>query len=156
MTDAEKELRRLAQKATPGPWFAGAWSGQCHINHGGIHPGPPACRYDYLKTEAYGFVSAEQPGVTIIAETTNGVSMAGRDKGFIAAANPAAVLALLDRIEALEKQVGEAERKGAEEMRKAAAFEAEVDGDVGCDECRGEFYALRDRIRRITLPGDAT
>ena len=121
MTDAEKELRRLAQAATPGPWFAGAWSGQCHINHGGIHPGPPGCKYDYVKTEAYGFVSADAPGMSVVSETKNGTQMAARDKGFIAAANPAAVLALLDRIEALEKEVTQSERKGAEEMRERAA-----------------------------------
>ena len=131
MTDEEmKRLEELAKKATPGPWFAGAWSGRCHVNHGGIHPGPPACRYDYLKTEAYGYVSAEQPGVSIVDNTTNGTAMAARDKGFVAAANPAAVLALLDRIEALEKQNTElaAFAENFATTVEAASAHAENDG----------------------------
>lgn len=118
MTDAEKELKRLAEGAKRGGFI-----------------GPP-----HLE--------------------------------FTAKVTPSAVLALLDRIEALEKsergwqdyaderekhwqsEVAAAERKGAEEMRERAADEAwrvgAIDGVSSSN--LGEIGA---GIRRLPLPGDA-
>lgn len=43
----EQVLIELSEKATPGPWVRGYWSGQCHIDHGTpAHPGRPECKYD--------------------------------------------------------------------------------------------------------------
>jgi hypothetical protein len=58
MTPSIEELERLVKEATPGPWFAGYWSGSCHKpEHSGTrHPGPGGdngCVYDY-ELSAYG------------------------------------------------------------------------------------------------------
>lgn len=151
MTDAEKELRRLAQIVTDGPSVCVTASAA------GVGSDPQAI------AAALAFCRVAQPAAVLALldridalevelDVTKRDLEAARET---AINNGEAYFKAQGRIEALGKQVGEAERKGAEEMRKAAAVEAEVDGDVGCDECRGEFYALRDRIRRIPLPGDA-
>lgn len=64
--------------------------------------------------------------------------------------DPGDLLALLDRIEALEKQALDAERKGAEEMREKAE-DALYQGDPL--DGRPEYA---ERIRSTTLPGDPT
>lgn len=47
MTDEEiKRLRELCEKATPGPWFAGSWSGRCYVNH--LHS-REICEYEHTK-----------------------------------------------------------------------------------------------------------
>lgn len=102
MTDAEKELKRLAQAATPGPWkhftqTYGEWTvvggGETTLQHAIAD-----CRADKL-TKAQNAANGE----------------------FIAATDPSAVLALLERIEALEKQAADAGLKGAKEEREKNA-----------------------------------
>lgn len=122
MTDAEKELRRLAEEAK---------------------------RYD----------------------ATSEGSFRAKSRMW-GALSPAAVLDLLDRIEALEEQVGEAERNGAEEMRRHAAnmlkgmadqqheiarlwgVEGAVQG-VACVEKAATLTRAKEAVEGILLPGDA-
>jgi hypothetical protein len=73
MTIDTTKLRELAQKATPGPWYISA-------------PGEQAVWHD-IKDRRY-----------LIADTSNGFTDDGNAE-FIAAANPATVLALLDELE---------------------------------------------------------
>lgn len=76
--DEMQELKRLAESATPGPWRASLDG----TEQDGWVMGPNgAC--DYLTTGYEG-------------------EMAAKDVRFIAAANPAAVLSLIARIEELE------------------------------------------------------
>lgn len=89
-TDQRAELRRLAERATPGPWWnesgvlhaknPGVWS---EANKSCIHPA--SCPEPYWE-------NAEP-------------DQQRRDADFIAAANPSAVLALLDRADELEREV---------------------------------------------------
>jgi hypothetical protein len=72
-----KELRELAQKATPGPWYVSA-------------PAEQTVWYD-IKDRRYP-----------IADTSGGFTDDGNAE-FIAAANPAVVLSLLDEIDMLRK-----------------------------------------------------
>ena len=77
------ELRRLAQAATPGPWqFWHGWVAANIDNDGGV-------------------VVAERP------TPSGGKYQAKVDANFkfIAAANPATVIELLDRLEAAEKEI---------------------------------------------------
>ena len=82
------ELRRLAQAATPGPWqFWHGWVAANIDNDGGV-------------------VVAERP------TQSGGKYQAKVDANFkfIAAANPATVIELLDRLEAAEKDIALKER----------------------------------------------
>ena len=94
MTDADKELRELAEKATPGPWYSQygeentpaeeppQWNGEMYIT--GV---PGTAQYDqssYVATVGY-----------------NGCGEA--DAAFIAAANPARIIELLERVEKADR-----------------------------------------------------
>lgn len=76
-----EELRRLAEAATPGPW-----------SRGGV-------TIEALHIVAYGAPIGER----CIADITDYRAKRLEDATFIAAANPAAILALLDRLEKLER-----------------------------------------------------
>lgn len=169
MTDSEKELRRLAEAATPGPWRrAGTESKPCPVVSA-------LNKEKGYQIHSMLWVKRDTPAVY------DGMrDVYNRDAAFIAAANPAAVLALLDRIKELEGQLSSiaatleyegpvdglaqavkdyakasidayvsAERRGAEEMRDAAdtvLFSGEP-GDSRMD--------FSERIRALPLPGDA-
>jgi hypothetical protein len=85
-----KELRELASKATPGPWKAFVEQN----NHGGWRPTTQDIAIGAMGQliATYSTEYAEYPD-----DEQNAANAA-----FIAAANPAQVLKLLDRIEALE------------------------------------------------------
>jgi hypothetical protein len=90
--DIVERLRELARKATPqGEWRFSPWH---------IEEGPDAVRAD-----DYGIVC-----------TTAGSATAE----YIAAANPQAILALLDEITALRKRLEDAERERDEAYERAA------------------------------------
>lgn len=146
MTDSEKELRDLAKAATPGEWRA--------ETDGGMNPLMPWRIARPLEPRHE--TTARRPYHALYSTDA--------DARFAVAANPAVVLALLDRIEALEKQVGEAERKGAEEMRESlAAFVEDVSVPLPIENWRGTkreltahfARALAERIRKRPIPGDA-
>ena len=88
-----KELRQLAQDATPGPWFSDA--------RGNIWRRPLSDLYENGgsvagdKPIAFAFVGWSGEGVTGYPVENNA--------RLIAAANPAAISGLLDRLEAAEK-----------------------------------------------------
>ena len=94
-------LKELAQKATQGPWDTGA------SRH---DPSWVVCRET-------GFQIAD------CQIRVNGYNNAA----FISAANPAVVLALVERIERLEEDFEVAARSAAEESVKAARLEEEAD-----------------------------
>lgn len=79
MTIDTKELRRLAQAATP------------HVGH--------ACNYQDAHSPREGHVDFENADLFIASERPQ------EDAAFYAAANPATVIELLDRLEAAEKDV---------------------------------------------------
>ena len=80
-----KELRRLAQAATPGPW----------INHG---------RQPNVAGLPHSAVAAKTLLARVYSEAYGDVEQETANASFIAAANPAAISELLDRLEAAEKE----------------------------------------------------
>lgn len=110
------KLRALAEAATQGPWRQGMVSGRCHkpSHSKGAHSGPRGtdpCVYDYKivcddeLTECY---VAVEPNVTLIASDDNGPILSRENAAFIAAANPAAVLSLLDELARIRRLAEEA------------------------------------------------
>jgi hypothetical protein len=87
MTESEKELRRLAQEATPGEWRA--------ETDGGMNPLMP------WRIER----PLEPRHETTARRPYHALYSSDADARFAVAAQPSAVLALLDRIEALEKKL---------------------------------------------------
>jgi hypothetical protein len=79
------ELRRLAQAATPGPW----------INHG---------RQPNVAGLPHSAVAAKTLLARVYSEAYGDVEQETANASFIAAANPAAISELLDRIETAEKE----------------------------------------------------
>ena len=79
------ELRRLAQAATPGPW----------INHG---------RQPNVAGLPHSAVAAKTLLARVYSEAYGDVEQETANASFIAAANPAAISELLDRLEAAEKE----------------------------------------------------
>lgn len=79
-----KELRRLAQAATPGPW----------INHG---------RQPNVAGLPHSAVAAKTLLARVYSETYGDVEQETANASFITAANPAAISELLDHLEATEK-----------------------------------------------------
>ena len=136
------ELRRLAQAATPGPWqFWHGWVAANIDNDGGV-------------------VVAERP------TPSGGKYQAKVDANFkfIAAANPATVIELLDRLEAAEKDIALKERiidsLGSElnavsnerdVLRDRLALESQENGALrdSVDRACEERDALRAKIERM-------
>ena len=84
MTDHANELRRLAQAATPGPW----------INYG---------RQPNFAGLPHSAVAAKTLLARVYSEAYGDVEQETANASFIAAANPAAISELLDRLEATEE-----------------------------------------------------
>ncbi len=70
-------IKARLERATPGPWWLGYWSDQCHIHHKDengkftpFHPGREECKYEYTRiTDNEHFadtVCAPQENVQII------------------------------------------------------------------------------------------
>ena len=97
MTDADKELERLAKAATPGPWtqwvgHGEVWSGVPDRNTPGNMGGgglrTRVCECDPDDYDGEDDDAAEEAAIATAA--------------YIAAANPAAILSLLKRVKAAE------------------------------------------------------
>lgn len=86
LPDAHAELRRLASKATPGPW---EWSGRTVDEDGYVHI--PECSY--------------LVGCIMLSDNYEGYQ---EDCDFMAAANPARILALLDEVANLRAALAQA------------------------------------------------
>ena len=100
-----KELRRLAQEATPGPW-------ESHVGHLVLAPfeGGAASIAEMMLPYRIGYNDGE-----IVSDRKSNAA-------FIAAANPAVVSELLDRLDAAEKHAAELEERCAvltDELRLA-------------------------------------
>ena len=110
-----KELRRLAQAATPGPW----------INHG---------RQPNVAGLPHSAVAAKTLLARVYSEAYGDVEQETANASFIAAANPAAVSELLDRLEAAKSDALEQARlngmgseREAKHLAQIAALEKERD-----------------------------
>lgn len=172
MTDEEmKRLEELAKGATPGPW-----------DHDG-----------FVEPEKVRSTDGTVARTAVLGDWDNGTPQQEKDAAYIAAAHPAVVLALIERVrkaearaerggeaklqpaldiirepllemgctfpgggiigiaEGIREVLRKAERKGAEEMREAAAQWV-----LGCPsvDALGHGFAA-DSIRALPLPGDA-
>ena len=114
-----KELRRLAQAATP------------HVGH--------ACKYQDAHWLREGHVDFENADLFIASERPQ------EDAAFYAASNPSAVIELLDRLEAAEKEV--AHIKEVEFPRKMRAVA--VGWEKKCARLEQERDALRAKIEAM-------
>ena len=113
-----KELRRLAQEATP------------HVGH--------ACKYQDAHWLREGHVDFENADLFIASERPQ------EDADFYAAANPTAISELLDRLEAAEKSDAESiamyrkARDERDDLRAALQHEADC-----VEACKSEIEGLR-------------
>lgn len=89
------ELRRLAEAATPGPWFAADWDDDFGENRWTVERREP-------EVVSPGQSSIWPDGIRCnrVAQTDDG-ERPNEDAAYIAAANPAAMVALLNEIDAL-------------------------------------------------------
>ena len=119
-----KELRRLAQAATPGPWKLL----------------PVGDKSKCFAVADINFLSV----LTVVDEcgTSFGAVYLDGDAKFIAAANPTAINELLDRLEAAEKERDELRAKiEAIEKQKPAAWISSRNGSI-CKENKNPEYNL--------------
>ena len=122
-----KELRRLTQAATPGPW----------TNHG---------RQPNVAGLPHSAVAAKTLLARVYSEAYGDVEQETANAAFIAAANPAAVSELLDRLEAAEAEALEEARlngmgseREAKHLAQIAALEKERDAlRTALDALRGK------------------
>lgn len=141
MTDIN-ELRRLTQEATPGPWYIGS----------GIYEGRNIYSVEAV-TDDEGFTYNP---VVATAEDDE-VACWDANARLIAAANPAGISELLDRLEAAEADALEQARlngMGSEReaalMAKLEAAEKERDWHAGrCEDAMNECAALRSKIEAM-------
>jgi len=103
-----KELRRLAQAATPGPW----------INHG---------RQPNVAGLPHSAVAAKTLLARVYSEAYGDVEQETANASFIAAANPAAISELLDRLEAAEADALEQARLNGMGASREAALMAKLE-----------------------------
>lgn len=103
MTDAEKRLRELAQAATAGPWRW--WT---------------SCSFRRLSSDATG-KDGDVLHAVVHRDGVADIQGSEADRAFIESANPATVIALLDRIASLEADnaaMAEELKQQAEELEK--------------------------------------
>jgi len=96
LSDDECELRRLAEAATPGPW---EWVGG--------PPEPFALKSNGKDGKAYQYVLHGESGrvYSEYSDDPDFIEVSIDDSAYIAAANPARVLALLDEIERMRESI---------------------------------------------------
>lgn len=123
MSNIDKQaLREAAEKATPGDWRRAS------------------TRFNGITSQAvYPLCGKEE----ILANTAE-----KRDAEFIAAANPATVLALLDELEAKDKRI--ADQRGIIASARKFISEYAERGDVGA----AEFVTILDRFAASSPKGD--
>ena len=113
-----KELRRLAQDATPWRWYVGT----------GTYEGRNIYSANAI-TDSEGFTY--QP--VIATAEDNDIQHWDANAAFIAAANPAAISELLDRLEAAEKDSAHHKALAESALRVAKGWEGK------CDELRAKI-----------------
>jgi len=104
-----QELKRLAESATPGEWRIGRVYRKCSRDHGspfgGGHGGPDCVYEEFGRDTVYdaeGTSLYADSGAEVVGGCPDGASISEPNARYIAAANPAVVLALIARIEDLE------------------------------------------------------
>ena len=133
MTDQDKELRRLAEAATPGPWKIA-----------------PAGTKAYEREDPYPFDMIQVAPARFVRTEGRGENEANSNAAFIAAANPATILSLLDRLEAAETAFTQSDktcRDLTEKVIPNLRRELEV---AERDAARYRFVRTADRIRIST------
>ena len=129
------KLKELAQAATPGPWRIGSPNARCKIRHS---HGTSACRYTFEGwwddghevSRACDFGPEDEPSKqeTLVAGTWDyeeGGIRRAEDAAFIAAANPATVLVLIEvaeKAQAILPQLCDTSARGiaeADDLRTA-------------------------------------
>lgn len=156
MTDSEKELRRLAQECEDRR-CGGYWPANLRALHGALWPKDVLALLDRIEAlenmQAKAELSAALgPALDIIREPLLEMGCTFPGGGLVGIA------------EGIREVVAKAERKGAEEMRTAAAdgcrewsIPMPIDLWQGTKKelSAATARALADRIQRIPLPGDA-
>lgn len=96
------ELETLAKAATPGPWFKGSWSGQCHLKH--MHD-RTICQYEYSKSNSDCVSISNKENFELIGYDDYGTVLNTKDAAYIAAVNPETVLTLIETIRVMREAV---------------------------------------------------
>jgi hypothetical protein len=125
--EARETLRRLAEQATKGPWVQGWWTGQaesmCDCSRKGkLIAKVPQTQYpgsgpfhvhetDFIEDEHALSSATPMDRVAGNYDYEEGGIINAHDAAYIAAANPAVVLALLDALDAREREVAEAAQR---------------------------------------------
>lgn len=149
-----KRLEEIARAATPGPWIRCGTDG---------NPIPVVTTKAKSGYQLHSMLHVKQKSPDVydgMRETYN------RDAAFIAAANPAAILALIQRVRdaeaAADSAIGDmsadlrdAERRGVEEEREACAQEVES-AEAKTPWMRVGLAIVARRIRQRPLLGDAS
>lgn len=146
-TDELLELERLAKNATRGKWRTGYAFGQCFLNH---EHGRQKCEYQLTGYGESADISIDAPlmsaydcAATIVNCNETGDVPSTNDVAYIVAAQPSAVLALIERIRHLEQTL-EAERKDVDRAREFIGYGGyagdapreillAAERDMGCD-----------------------
>lgn len=125
------ELRRLAQAATPGPWIAAGPS------FGESLP-------KYLNEVVIDRAGDEDDGYSICGAPLGLDKEGSDDMAFVAAANPATITELLDRLEAAESDCLEQARMNGMGASREAALMAKLEAaEKERDELRAEIAAMK-------------
>jgi hypothetical protein len=126
-----KELRRLAQAASPGPWIAAGPS------FGESLP-------KYLNEVVIDREGDEDDGYSICGAPLGLDKEGSDDMAFVAAANPATITELLDRLEAAESDALEQARLNGMGASREAALMAKLEAaEKERDELRAEIAAMK-------------
>jgi hypothetical protein len=129
----DDDLRALAERATPGPWYAEDWQ---------TDDGPNRTRVAAREPEqiAPGRSSIWPDGIQKIsvADTECGENPEA-DAAFIAAANPQAILALLSRLETAERERDDTRR----ELTDVCGLGADLQDALHAQETRAETAEAR-------------
>ena len=111
MTININELRRLAQAATPGPW----WVNQDGLNHGFERGVIEINALDWWALAGVWAVNEGKPS-----------DEGSANAAFIAAANPAAIIKILDRLEAAENERDWHAERCEDAMNECDALRAKI------------------------------
>lgn len=139
MSNIDKQaLREAAEKATPGNWWVDS-HGQSMVS--------------FIDNEVLEVFTTDNKRVAVRHEDTGNLSRWRNDNDatFIATADPATVLALLDELEAAEKRIAELEAKldSADKLQDSAFRHGlqhgfsfgQTDNQAGFEECLSAYGA---------------
>lgn len=106
-----QSLRQAAEAATPGPWRTGSFVGRCEKgSHSDRHPGlmgDDPCVYKDYFFDGGSTIAAQTE--MVVTTCYDGLEIKVEDANYIAAANPAVIIALLDERDALLDRLERAE-----------------------------------------------